>query len=317
LSSQIIQAVRNVSFKISAGETLAIVGETGSGKSTCALSLLGLLGYQAHVESGEILFEGRSLRQLKSREWKSIRGRKIGMTFQDASGALNPILSIEDHLIETLRAHQKLSKKRARIRALEILHEVGISKGKEKLYPFELSGGASQRVGIALAICNNPRLLVADEPLSAMDAILQAHIIDLLRLLKLHYNLALLLISHDLSLIPQLADRISVMYQGRIVETGLKDEILFSPAHPYTRGLIESRPDLKHHHETRPLAAIPGTMPMPGENLPGCPFAPRCRYSEPQCRRAVPDEAVLSQTHRAACMRIMDLGDHGYGEQNK
>ncbi len=314
LSSQIIHAVRNISFQISAGETLALVGETGSGKSTCALSLLGLLGHQAHLESGEILFDGRSLRHLKSRQWKSIRSRKIGIAFQNACAALNPILSVEAHLIETLQAHRKLSRKNARIRALELLREVGIPEGQEKLFPFELSGGACQRVGLALAICNNPSLLIADEPISALDAVSQARLIDLLQLLKQRHNVALLLISHDLLLIPQIADRISVMYQGMILESGLKEEILASPAHPYTQGLLASRPDLQHHHETHPLRSISGSMPVSGEILPGCPFAPRCAYSEPQCRQAALEETALSRTHRAACIRISRRHGRGYGE---
>lgn len=302
-SSQIIRAVRNISFQISESETVAIVGETGSGKSTVALSILGLLSHQALVESGEILFEGRSTQSFDSREWKSIRSQKIGMAFQDARSALNPILSIKGHLIETLRSHQSLSKKEAHEMALGLLKEVGIPEGQEKLHPFELSGGACQRIGIALAICNHPRLLIADEPVSAVDVTLQAQILDLLQHMKQRRNLALLLISHDLPLISQMANRICVMYHGRIVESGMSDEVFASPAHPYTLALIQSQPELQHHHETNPLTAIPGSMPVPGEDSPGCMFALRCRDAIPQCEEKVPDRRVLSKTHWAACIR--------------
>lgn len=303
VSSQIIRAVRNVSLQIGEGETVALVGETGSGKSTLALSILGLLGDQARVESGEIVFEGRGIQSLNSREWKRIRSRKIGIAFQDARSALNPILSVEDHLIETIRSHQQLSKKDAREIASGLLQEVGIPEEQKTLYPFELSGGACQRIGIALAICNHPRLFIADEPVSALDGTLQAQILDLLQHMKQRHNLALLLISHDLPLISQVADRICVVYHGRIVESGFSDEVFTSPAHPYTLGLIRSQPGMQHHHETNPLAAIPGSMPVPGEDPPGCMFAPRCRDASPKCGETVPGRRALSDTHWAACIR--------------
>lgn len=304
LPYRFIRAVRNVSFQITEGETVALVGETGSGKSTIALSVLGLLSHHARMESGEILFEGRSTKSLDSREWKGIRSRKIGMAFQDARSALNPVLSVKDHLIETLRSHQPLSKKEARKIALDLLQEVGIPEEQGRLYPFELSGGACQRIGMALAICNRPRLLIADEPVSAVDVTLQAQILDLLRHMKQRYNLALLLISHDLTLISMIADRICVMYHGRILESGLSDEVINSPAHPYTLGLTRSQPGLQHHYETNPLAAIPGSMPGSGEVLPGCLFAPRCPDALPQCEETDPYPRALSNTHWAACNRI-------------
>ena len=309
LSSQIIRAVRNVSFQISDGETVALVGETGSGKSTIALSILGLLGHPARINSGEILFEGCSTQSLSSREWKRIRSRKIGMAFQDARSALNPILSVKDHLIETLRSHQPLSKKEAREIAMELLREVGISEGQGRRYPFELSGGECQRVGMALAICNHPRLFIADEPFSAVDVTLQAQMLDLIRHMKQRHNLALLLISHDLPLISQVADCICVLYHGRIIESGCSGEILASPAHPYTLGLIRSQPALKHHYETNPLAPIPGSMPAPGEDPQGCLFVPRCPEVLPECSEAVPGKRALSGTHWAACFRDASKSD--------
>jgi len=302
-NSEIIRAVRGVSLQIPEGETLSLVGETGSGKSTLAHAVLGLLDDRARVDSGEIVFEGRSLQSLKRRDWKDVRSLKIGIVFQDMRSALNPVLTLGRHLTETLRAHRKLSRKAARARALELLREVGIPGTYERLYPFELSGGECQRVGIALAICNNPRLLIADEPTSAVDSTLQAHIVDLLEALKQRYGLALLFISHDLPLVSQVSDRISVMYHGRIVESGLAGEVIASPAHPYTRGLIRCQPDLSHQYETRPLAAIPGAAPASGEDFPGCAFAPRCGEAEPLCRGSVPAVREISRTHWAACIR--------------
>jgi oligopeptide/dipeptide ABC transporter ATP-binding protein len=306
-SSPPIHAVRNVSLQISKGESLALVGETGSGKSTISLSALGLLDRQAQVESGDILFESQSVLSLSNRDWRIFRSRKIGIVFQDTRGALNPILSAEDHLIETIRTHQQLSKKHACAKALELLREVGISKGQEKLYPFELSGGACQRIGIALALCNNPQLLIADEPTSAVDSTIQSQILDLLQVMKRRYGLALLLISHDLPLISQVADRISVMYHGRIVESGLREEILSFPVHPYTQGLLQSQPSFQHHYETHPLTTIPGALPMPGEEYAGCAFAPRCNHINQSCKDSIPSERALSATHRVACIR--DLND--------
>lgn len=306
-SSETIRAVRNISLQIDEGETLALVGETGSGKTTLALAVLGLLELPAEVESGEILFEGRAIQSQSNREWRGIRSRKIGIVFQDARSAMNPVLTVGDHLIETLRAHQDLSRKNARALALKLLQEVGIPKRQEKAYPFELSGGTCQRVGIALAICNNPRLLIADEPTSAVDSTLQAQILDLLQLMKQRYGLALLMVSHDLPLISQVADRISVMYHGCIVESGSRDEVFASPAHPYTRGLIRSQPGPDHHHERHPLESIPGAAPRPGEDFPGCAFAPRCSDAGPRCRESVPARRALSKTHWVICVSDSSL----------
>ena len=305
-SSTTIRAVRNVSLQVSEGETLALAGETGSGKSTLAHAILGLLDGQTRVESGEILFEDQNVLLLGDHDWSCIRNRKIGIVFQDARGALNPVLSAEDHLVETLRTHQKLSKKSARARALELFQEVGIQKGQERLYPFELSGGVCQRIGIALAICNNPRLLIADEPTSAVDPTIQSQILDLLQLMKQRHGLALLMISHDLPLISQVADRISVMYNGHIVESGTKEEIFSSPAHPYTQGLLRCQPGFQHHYKTQPLTAIPGSLPTPGEEHKGCGFSPRCGYAGKQCNEPVSEQRRLSATHYTACHRDPD-----------
>jgi oligopeptide/dipeptide ABC transporter ATP-binding protein len=295
------RAVRGASLQIGDGETVSLVGETGSGKSTLALAILGLLAHRE--QSGEILFAGRSLQRLTQQEWKKIRSREIGIVFQDARSTLNPVMTILDHMVETIRAHQQISRSDARSKGLELLGEVGIPERMAKLYPFELSGGTCQRVGIALGICNNPRLLIADEPTSSIDTAVQAQILDLLQSMKERHGLALLLISHDLPLISQISDRIAVMYHGRVVECGLKDEVLRTPAHPYSCGLIQCQPSLSHHHETRRLAAIPGTMPRGGQEFAGCAFASRCSRAEARCLESTPAVRQASATHWAECIR--------------
>lgn len=298
--SESIRAVRGVSLQIREGETVSLAGESGSGKSTVALAILGLLAHQE--QSGEILYKGRDLQLLKQREWKQIRNREIGIVFQDARSALNPVITVLDHLVETIRAHQKLSKREARAKGLELLNRVGIPESEAGLYPFELSGGTCQRAGIALGICNSPRLLIADEPTSAVDTAIQAQILDLLQGMKEYYGLALLLISHDLPLIAQVSDRVAVLYHGRVVESGLTSEVLGTPAHPYTRGLIQCQPSLSHHHETERLAAIPGAMPKAGQEFAGCAFAPRCGISGRQCLTQIPAAVNISETHWAECI---------------
>lgn len=302
-SSEIVPAVREVSLNICEGEILALAGETGSGKSTIGLAISGLLDSGARVESGDILYEGTCLQSLKESGWRRIRGRKIGMIFQDARSALNPVLTIRDHLMETLLAHGQFSRKEAQKKALDLLQEVGLPKGHEKLYPFELSGGMCQRVGIALAICNNPKLLVADEPTSSLDATLQAQILDLLLQMQRRHGLALLLISHDLAMISRVADRILILYHGRAVEEGLKEEVFSSPAHPYTQSLIGCLVGLQHHHETHPVKPIAGAAPAPGEALSGCAFFSRCTCSIPECRQSIPARREISRTHWTECFR--------------
>lgn len=298
-----VHAVRDLSLEVYPGETLAVVGETGSGKSTLALAILGLLDRQTHLQTGEVLYDGRSALSHGKARWKGILGCDIGIIFQDARSALNPVLTVEDHLVETLQAHQKISKREARARTLDLLEEVGIPGSHGNLYPFELSGGISQRVGIALAICNSPKLLIADEPTSAVDSMIQTQILDLLMLMKHRHGLSLFLISHDLAVVSQVADRVSAMYHGRIVESGLREEVLETPSHPYTQGLLQCQPGLQHHHEGFPLKAIPGSIPTAGQNFPGCAFAPRCSFSVPKCQEAVPGWMEVTKSHRVACIQ--------------
>jgi oligopeptide/dipeptide ABC transporter ATP-binding protein len=301
-----LRAVRDLSLRISPGETLALVGETGCGKSTVALTLMGLLG-AGQIESGEILFEGRDLRRLDENEWRKIRGREISIVFQDARSALNPVRTVGDHMVEAMRAHQPLSRREAGARSLELLHEVGVPEPafQTKRYPFELSGGMCQRVGIALALCNNPRLLIADEPTSALDPTIQMQVVELLAELKHRHGLALLMISHDLALVSHSADQVAVMYHSRLVECGPRTGVLGNPAHPYTRALRDAVPDLTRRCDFAPLAVVPGTAPAPGEEIAGCPFAPRCREVEPRCADA---PSIVSDGHWASC--VLEAGGH-------
>jgi oligopeptide/dipeptide ABC transporter ATP-binding protein len=300
-----IHAVRDLSLNVAPGEIVALAGETGCGKSTLALSLLGLLDRRVKLESGSILFEGRELTSLTEKQWRAIRGRRIGMVFQDARGALNPVLTIGDHVLETLRAHQALPRRQARAAVVRLLAEVGIPEPDKSAhsFPHELSGGMCQRVGIALAICNQPLLLIADEPTSALDPTLQGQILSLLQEMRQRQNLALLLISHDLALVSDVADRVAVMYLGRLVECGPAALVLSRPSHPYTRGLLRSQPSLDHHRERKPLEPIPGSPPPPGSTLQGCPFAPRCPVAEPVCAEAFPAPVEVAPGHYAACVK--------------
>ncbi len=302
-----VRVVRDLGFRMKRGEILALVGETGCGKSTLALALLGLAGCGGEAGSCRILFEGRNLASLNPEEWREIRGRKIGMIFQDARSALNPVLKIGDHLVETLRAHERISNGDARRRAGRLLADVGVPDPGYcmRQYAFELSGGMCQRVAIALAICHKPLLLVADEPTSALDPTLQAQVLGLLCGRSRRDGLALLLISHDLALVASYADTLAVMYHGSLVESGTAREVFACPAHPYTRGLLESQPTLQHERGMRPLSPIPGAPPAAGHESQGCAFAPRCALAESRCAESRPVAAILSDGHWAKCYRAL------------
>lgn len=302
--SRTIQAVRGLSLQIEAGESLAVVGETGSGKSTAALALMGLLDPNAEIESGAMRFQGAPLSLRDPHSWDALRGGKIGMVFQDPRGALNPVLTIGSHLTAAIRAHQRLSHSAARKLAASVLAEAGIPDPEffMKRSPLELSGGMCQRVGIAAAVCNRPALLIADEPTSALDPSIQAQILELLRGLQERHGLALLLISHDLALVAEFSDRVAVLYCGMLIESGPVREVLRRPAHPYTSSLIACQADLAHRWDRQPLANIKGSPPPAGSPFQGCSFAPRCPKCEPGCLTNNPPLKTLSNGHQAACI---------------
>ncbi len=284
-----IAPVDGVSFRIARGETLALVGESGSGKSLSSLALLQLIPAPGCSETGSAARLGElDLLSLRGEALRQVRGRRIGMVFQDPASSLNPVLTIGAQISETIRAHLPVSAAEARTRAMRLLEEVGLADGTAKYdsYPHQLSGGMRQRVMIAIALAAEPELLIADEPTSALDVTVQAQILALLDRLKVARGMAMLLITHDLGVVAGRADRVAVMYAGQIVEEAPTARLFSEPAHPYTRGLLASLPRLRG--PKRPLVAIPGTVPVPGAWPDGCRFRPRCPLAMAKCTTEPP-----------------------------
>ncbi|MCI8815369.1 MAG: ABC transporter ATP-binding protein [Angelakisella sp.] len=300
-----VQAVREASFDLGRGEVLAIVGESGSGKSVMMQTILQLT--PCHLKGGRILFDGEDITRYTDRQMQSIRGSQIGIIFQDAMTSLNPTMKIGRQITESLLRHQKLSRKEARDRALELLTQVGINHPEKRYHQYihNLSGGMRQRVMIAIALACRPKLLIADEPTTALDVTIQAQIMDLLVKLREEVGCSIVLITHDLGVVAANADRIAVMYAGRVVETGSSDQIFYHSAHPYTRGLLESIPRLDAPHNAR-LTYIGGTPPDALNPAPGCAFSARCRYAMAICRQTAPAERELQPGHRCACFLLDD-----------
>jgi peptide/nickel transport system ATP-binding protein len=294
-------AVRDVSFALAPGETLGLVGESGSGKSVTSLAIMGLLPPQARV-SGSIEYDGRSLDALSAEELRRLRGAEIAMIFQEPMTALNPVMRVGEQVAEAVRAHASLSHKEAWQRAIASLDEVGIRdpETRAKDYPHQLSGGMRQRVMIAIAIVNRPRLLIADEPTTALDVTIQAQILDLLKELRQKHGLAMLFISHDLAVVSQVSDRVAVMYAGEIVESGVAGEVFHSAAHPYTRGLLHSVSTLRTDR-SQPLRTIEGTVPTAAAEIAGCGFEPRCGFRIGECAVSRPELREISPGHFARC----------------
>jgi peptide/nickel transport system ATP-binding protein len=302
-----LRPVNDVSLSIGAGETVAVVGESGSGKSMLALSLMRILPPGGRIEKGSILWKGRDLLSMSRDEMRRVRGRQISLILQESGAALNPVRTIGDQIAEPLRAHLGLSRRDARARAVELLREVRLPEPEHRArdYPHELSGGMKQRVLIAMAIACDPELLIADEPTTALDAPLQARILELLARLKAERTLSLLLITHDLGLVRLNADRVAVMYAGRIVEEGSPAEILAAPHHPYTQGLWQSIPKARGEAPGKArLAAMAGSIPSLAALPPGCAFEPRCAVRFEPCRAEVPSLLPVGEAprpHRSAC----------------
>jgi oligopeptide/dipeptide ABC transporter ATP-binding protein len=305
-----IAAVRDLSFSIAPGEVLGLVGESGSGKSITSLAIMRLLPTQARV-SGEIFFSEngaesgsapRNLPALADDAMRQLRGSRIAMIFQEPMTALNPVMRVGDQIAEAVLAHNSLSKNAAWQRAVAAMDEVAIPDAARRArdYPHQLSGGMRQRIMIAMAIANRPQLLIADEPTTALDVTIQAQILELLAQLRAKFGLTMLFISHDLAVVSQVADRVAVMYAGNLVELGAKRDIFQAPAHPYTRGLLHSVPDLKTDR-TRPLQTIDGTVPAPQAMPAGCTFEPRCEFRIPDCARALPPLVEVGVGHWARC----------------
>jgi oligopeptide transport system ATP-binding protein len=297
-----IHAVNGISFDIAPGETLGIVGESGCGKSVTSLAILGILARAGRVTSGTATFEGRDLLKLSDHELRAIRGREIAMIFQDPMTSLNPVLTIGRQLREPLQTHFDLDKQEATNRAAELLDRVGIPAARMRLrdYPHQFSGGMRQRVMIAMALACKPKLLIADEPTTALDVTIQAQILDILRELVAEENAALILITHDLGVVAGMCERVNVMYAGMFMETGSADQLFASPRHPYTLGLLQSIPRLDAVRKTplQPISGQPRNMLSPPA---ACPFQPRCRYEVEESGRSVPPLVQIEPGHFVAC----------------
>ena len=288
LKKGIVNAVNNIDFSIDKGEILAIVGESGSGKSVTSLSIMGLVQDPGKVVDGEILFKGKDLRKRSDKEIQSIRGNEISMIFQEPMTSLNPVYKIKNQLMESIMTHMNLSKKEALERAIKMLDLVGIPSPEKRIndYPHQMSGGMRQRVMIAMALSCHPGLLIADEPTTALDVTIQAQILELIQSLREKLNMAVLLITHDLGVVAETADRVIVMYCGRIVEEATAEELFRHPKHPYTVGLLESIPKIDEDRDR--LYMIKGMVPNPLDMPKGCPFSDRCEKCMDKCRQAVP-----------------------------
>ncbi|PJF11831.1 ABC transporter ATP-binding protein [Raoultella ornithinolytica] len=304
---QRVRAVQEVSFAIHAGQTVGIVGESGCGKSVTAMALMGLLPPQAaRIDSGEILFDGQDLLRLKANPMADLRGNQLAMIFQEPMTALNPVLTIGEQLCEPLIRHRGETPKAAWLHATRLISEVGLARADSLMnsYPHQLSGGMLQRVMIAMALSCQPKLLIADEPTTALDVTVQAQILRLLRDRAQSRRMAMLLITHDLGVIAQMAEHVVVMYAGRVVESGPTAEILRHPQHPYTQGLIASRP--VPGERRRRLYSIPGQVPDLAALPAGCAFADRCQRASAVCRQSLPP--LLGTTRQAACFHTLSAG---------
>jgi len=306
-----VRLVRDVSLRIAPGETLAVVGESGSGKTLTALALLGLLPSSVRLCAGRLVFTDRDgcmrdLTCLAEAGLRKLRGSEIGMVFQDPTASLNPVHRVGNQVAETIRAHNSLSRSAAARRAIALLREVGLPDAQKRArsFPHELSGGQRQRALIAAAIANEPRLLIADEPTTALDVTIQAQILDLLTALKTRSRrLGMLFVTHNLAVVAEIADRVCVMYAGEIVEEGPAREVLYQPRHPYTAALIASVPE----GGAGRLAAIPGVVPLPSALPSGCAFAPRCRHAGPQCTAAAPPLATIATGRTSRCIKWREI----------
>ena len=296
-----VKAAENVSFEIGPGEALGVVGESGCGKTTVALSILKILPRGGRIRKGKILFEGRDLVPLTNSEMRKIRWKGISIVFQGAMNAMNPVFKVGDQIVEAIRLHEKdVSKTDARTRAEALFEMVGVESSRLDNYPHEFSGGMRQRALIAMALACNPKLLIADEPGTALDVIVQAQVLRLLRDLKEKLGLSMMMISHDLSIVAEVCEKIAVMYAGHLVEYGQIDAVFKEPLHPYTQGLLSAFPSIKG--EKKKMVSIPGQPPDLLSPPPGCPFSPRCPYVMDVCKTEFPElKKVGSGEHYVAC----------------
>ncbi|MDO4277202.1 MAG: ABC transporter ATP-binding protein [Lachnoclostridium edouardi] len=307
--SETVYAVNGIDMEISKGKTLGLVGETGAGKTTTALSILNLIPEPSgKIISGEVKVKGKDVLQMGTQELRSLRGDQVAMIFQDPMTSLNPIKSVGEQIAEGIKIHQKADKKTAMKRAREMLELVGIPGSRANEFPHQFSGGMKQRVVIAMALACSPDLLIADEATTALDVTIQAQVLKLINQLKEKYNTSMLIITHDLGIVAEVCDNVSIMYAGRIVEHGTLEDIFDHLYHPYTKGLFDSLPDINNRHEE--LKPIKGLIPDP-TNLPsGCPFHPRCNYAKECCRKEPPGRKWVSDTHYICCHLYDDTDEN-------
>jgi peptide/nickel transport system ATP-binding protein/oligopeptide transport system ATP-binding protein len=303
-----ISAIEDISFELNAGEILGIVGESGSGKSVTALTIMGLLPQPpARIAAGSVRFAGEELTTASPNRMEKIRGAGISMVFQEPMTSLNPVFTIGEQIMETVRAHERMSANAQRERAIEMLDRVGIPSATERLndYPHQLSGGQRQRVMIAMSLACRPKLLIADEPTTALDVTIQAQVLDLLMDLRDDLGMAIMIITHNMGVVAEVADRVLVMYAGRIIEQSSAADLFDAPQHPYTKGLLACVPTLQQDRHR--LIAIPGSLPEPARRPPGCRFAPRCTYRIEACRTAIPPLVMQREDRAVACIRADEL----------
>ncbi|TNJ63611.1 ABC transporter ATP-binding protein [Paenibacillus hemerocallicola] len=300
-SEGVVPSVNGVTFHVAEGETLAIVGESGCGKSVASLSIMRLVASPGEIVGGEVRFEGRDLLKLSKREMQKLRGNELSMIFQEPMTSLNPVFTIGNQIGEVIALHQGLSKKQTRAKSMEMLELVGIPNAERVLdnFPHQLSGGMRQRVMIAIALACNPKLLIADEPTTALDVTIQAQILDLMRNICKERKTGLILITHDLGVVAEMADRVVVMYAGQVVEEATVYELFSDPKHPYTIGLLRSIPNL--HNQEEELASIPGSVPNPLNMPTGCAFHPRCPLADQTCKTKAPQLEKISEQHNVRC----------------
>jgi len=296
----VVRAVDDVSFSLNRGEVLGLAGESGCGKSTTAYALIRLVPPPGRIVGGKVIFEGRDILSLSMEEFrKQIRWKKISMIFQGAMNAFNPVLTIGDQIAEVLMLHKGLTKREAIEEVKKLLKMVGIDPSRYRSYPHELSGGMKQRAMIAMALALNPPLVIADEPTTALDVVVQAQIMNLLKRLQRELKMSIILITHDLSLIAEIADKVAIMYAGKIVEIGTSEHIFLNPLHPYTKGLLASIPRIRG--EIKKLEWIPGVPPDLINPPPGCRFHPRCKYRFEPCDKEEPPLIEVEPGHKVAC----------------
>ena len=303
----VVQAVNGLSFTLAKGETLGLVGETGAGKTTTALSIMNLVpGPAGRIVSGEILLDGENVLKMSKLKLRKMRGRDVSMVFQDPMTALNPVMTVGDQITEMIRLHSECKASEAVVRAQQMLETVGIGANRFHEYPHQFSGGMKQRVVIAIALACNPKLLIADEPTTALDVTIQAQVLELMADLKRKFETSMILITHDLGVVAQVCDKVAIMYAGEIVEYGTLEDVFEHTAHPYTKGLFGSIPDLDH--DTERLQPIAGLMPDPTQLPPGCSFGPRCPQCCQQCQQENPPLREIQPGHMVKCFCAEDDG---------